>query len=92
MMILTLTRGLLMTGVLLSFLMAPAFAVELKVSIIPKSQKEHTVTVNDIAKETINGEAMFEVPEGYVQVSVGKKKIKKFIARPSILQIYYNES
>jgi len=35
---------------------------------------------------------MFEVPEGYVQVSVGKKKIKKFIARPSILQIYYNES
>ena len=89
--ILTLTRGLLMTGVLLSFFVSTAFAVELKVSIIPKSQKEHTVTVNDIAKETINGEAMFEVPDGYVQVEVGKKKIKKFISRPSILQIYYNE-
>ena len=90
-MIAKLTRGLLMIGVLLSFLVSTAFAVELKVSIIPKSQKEHIVTVNDIAKETINGEAMFEVPDGYVQVEVGKKKIKKFISRPSILQIYYNE-
>jgi hypothetical protein len=90
-MIVKLIRGLLMTGVLLSFLVSTVFAVELKVSIIPKSQKEHAVTVNDIAKETINGEAMFEVPEGYVKVEVGKKKIKKFISRPSILQIYYNE-
>ena len=85
-------RGLLLTGALLSLFWASnASAIELKISIIPKAQKEHIIAVNGFPKETINGEATFDVSEGYVTVEIGKKKIRKFLARPSILQIYYSE-
>jgi hypothetical protein len=85
-------RGLLLSGALfLFFSFTEAHAMELKVSIVPKSAKEHLITVNGFPKETIGGEAIFDVSDGYVTVEIGKKKIRKFVIRPSILQIYYNE-
>jgi hypothetical protein len=83
-------RGLLLAGALFFLLSVDqASAIELKISIIPKSIKEHLITVNGLSKETINDEAIFDVQDGYVTVEIGKKKIRKFINRPSILQIYY---
>jgi hypothetical protein len=83
-------RGLLLSGALFFlFSVNQAYAIELKISIIPKSIKEHLITVNGLTKETINNETIFDVQDGYVTVEIGRKKIRKFINRPSILQIYY---
>jgi hypothetical protein len=86
--------GLLIAGV---FLLEQAFAVELKVSIIPSSFKEYTVEVIDSTgiperKVTVEGSANFSVREGEVTVIVEeKRKLRKFIYRNSHLQIFYHE-
>lgn len=85
-------RGLLFGVLSLLFLSATtAGAVELKINITPKQYKEFLITANGTPKLTINQEATFDVPEGYVEVEIGKKKIRKFVSRPSMLQIYYQE-
>lgn len=64
-------------------------AVEVKVRIQPKQNREYHITVNGITKETINRETTFDALEGFNLIEIGKKKIKKFISKPSIIEIYY---
>ena len=92
-----LKRGLLIGVLSLLSTAQTAFGIELKISIQPDSPKEYFITVNTdngingITKETINHETTFDVEPGFITVEIGKKKIKKFITRPSILQIYYSD-
>lgn len=87
----TIKRGFLFGTLSVLLFTTTATAAELKISITPKQHKEFLVTVNGTPKLTINQEAIFDVPEGYIEVEIGKKKIRKFVSRPSMLQIYYQE-
>jgi len=95
--LLSITRGLLIMGVLLTLFIGQAYALELKVNITPPSAKEYTIEVTDSTniaqkKLTIGHEAIFEVTEGFVTILIeGKKKIRKYIAKPSILQVLFND-
>lgn len=86
-------RGLLITGVL--FFYSTVHAVELKVSITPPSPKEYTIEVTDQTgmpqkKLTIDHTTTFDVQEGFVNIVIeGKKKIKKIISKPSMLQVLF---
>lgn len=64
-------------------------AVEVKVRLQPKQNREYHITMNGITKETINRETTFDALEGFNLIEIGKKKIKKFISKPSIIEIYY---
>ena len=77
---------------LLLCLAMPSEAVELKVRIQPRQLKEFFVTVNGLTKTTINQETSFDVPEGATVIEIGKKKIRKLVTKPSILEVFHFES
>lgn len=70
-------------------LIATCEGIEVKVRLQPKQNKEYHITMNGITKETINRETTFDALEGFNLIEIGKKKIKKFISKPSIIEIYY---
>lgn len=84
-------RVIAFTVITFSLLM-PCEAIELKIKIQPKQNKEYHITMNGITKETINRETTFEALEGFNVIEIGKKTIKKFISKPSIMEIYYVEN
>lgn len=93
----TILRGLLLSGALLFSFFTDITATEIKVSITPPSPKEYLIEVTDSSglsqkKITINHEASFDVKEGIIAINIeGKKKLKKQVYLPSIIQVLYND-
>lgn len=68
-----------------------AFAMPIKIKILiqPEQNREFTITVNEITKQTVNQEAVFEVEAGQVEITIGQKKIVKTITRSSRIHIHH---
>lgn len=84
--------AIIITAMIIALLLPlTAFAAPIKIKILiqPEQNKEFTITVNEITKQTVNQEVIFEVEAGRVEITIGQKKIVKTITRSSKIHIHY---